>query len=86
MQGLAHVVLVQIHHRLAVRALIACVDQRIQRERIVVGRGDFFFDKRAQNAGLGGGEQDWLGGGIELFSHALCHFLGRVSRLRVSRK
>ncbi len=56
-QRLAHIVFIEIRYRFAIRALVARVDERIHRERVVVGRGDFFFDERAQDAGFGGGER-----------------------------
>ena len=60
MEGLAHIILIEIHYRFAIGALVARVDERIHRERVVVGRGDFFFDERAQDSGFSGGEQDRL--------------------------
>ena len=60
-QSLAHRFFVQVRHRLAVRALVAGIDQRVQRERIVVRRRDFLFNQSAQHACLGEGEQDGLG-------------------------
>ena len=40
------------HHRFTIRFLIAGVEEGIEGEGIVFGRGDFFFDKRAENADL----------------------------------
>ena len=57
-QSLAHRIFVEVRHRLAVRALVARVDQRIHRHRIVVRRGYFFFDESAEHACFGGGEQN----------------------------
>ena len=72
MQSLAHRFFIQIHDRLAVGALIACVHQRVQRERIVVGRGRFFFHESAQYAGFGGGEYNGLHGRHRLISTMPC--------------
>ncbi len=49
MQGLADGGFVEIHDRIAVRFLIAGVDQGVQGKRIVFGGGDFFFDEGAQD-------------------------------------
>jgi hypothetical protein len=59
-ERLPQVIFVEIHHRLAVRALVAGVPQRIQRKGIVVGSCDFFFNQRAQHAGFSSGEDDRL--------------------------
>ncbi len=88
-QRLAHIIFIEIHHRLAVRALIARVDQRVQRERVVVRRGYFFFDKCAQDAGFGGGERIGSAGGMGLFCHCATSrtsFWLVTARFRVSRK
>jgi hypothetical protein len=42
-----HRVFVEIHHRLAIGFLVACVEQRIQGKRIIFRRGDFFFHQGA---------------------------------------
>src|SRR5215471_4606239 len=47
MQRLAHSGLIEIHNWLAIRLLIAGVDQRVQRKRIVLRRGHFLLDERA---------------------------------------
>jgi hypothetical protein len=52
-QGQAHFFLVEVHDRFAVRALVAGVDEGVQRERIVVRSGDFLLNQGAENAGLG---------------------------------
>ena len=49
---LAHLVLVQRHHWLAVRFLIAGICQRIQRQRVVFRCGDLFLHKRTEHAHL----------------------------------
>jgi hypothetical protein len=49
MQGLADGAFVEIHDGIAVRFLVAGVDEGIQGERIVFGSGDLFFDERAQD-------------------------------------
>jgi hypothetical protein len=50
MQSLADGGFVEIHDRIAVRFLVAGVDQGVQGKWIVFGSGDFFFDERAQDA------------------------------------
>jgi hypothetical protein len=55
-EGLANLFLGEIKHRVAAGALVARIDQRVERERIVLGRGDLFFDKGAQYAKLRRGE------------------------------
>ena len=49
MQGLADGRFVEIHDRIAVRFLIAGVDESVQGKWIVFGSGDLFFDERAQD-------------------------------------
>jgi hypothetical protein len=68
MQRLAHLLLIEGHHRLAVGALIAGVDERVEREGIVLRRGHFFFNECAQDAGLRRGKNErssrvWIGRG-----------------------
>ena len=48
---------VERHHRVAIVFLIAGVDQRVERERVVVGRGDVFFDQGAEYASFDFGEE-----------------------------
>jgi hypothetical protein len=50
MQGLADGGFVEIHDRIAIRFLVAGIDERVQGERIVFGSGDFFFDEGAEDA------------------------------------
>lgn len=45
-------VIVEMHFRVAIGFLIAGIDERVERERIVFGRGNFLFDQRAENAGF----------------------------------
>jgi len=45
-----HGVFLEGHYRVAIVFLVARVYQSVERERIVVGRGDVFFDERAENA------------------------------------
>ena len=52
---------VEGHHRVAVVFLIAGVDQGVERERVVVGRGDVFFDQGAEDAGFEFGEDEGHG-------------------------
>ena len=46
-QGLAYFDFVEGHDRLAIVFLVAGVDQRVQRERVILGGGDFFLDEGA---------------------------------------
>jgi len=45
-------VFVEIHGRLAIRFLVAGIDESVQGERVVFGSGDLFFDEGAQDAAL----------------------------------
>src|SRR5438876_5931008 len=45
MQSLADGSFVEIHHRIAIRFLVAGIDESIERERVVFGSGDLFFDE-----------------------------------------
>ena len=51
-EGIADRGFVERHHRVAVIFLVAGVDQGVERERVVVGRGDVFFDQGAEDAGF----------------------------------
>jgi hypothetical protein len=44
----------EIEDRVATRTLVACVEQGVERERIVLGRGDLLFNEGAEDAELGG--------------------------------
>jgi len=46
--ALRHRALVELHHRLAVRGLVARRRQRIQGERVLVGRGEGLLDQRTE--------------------------------------
>ena len=48
MQGRAHGGLIQLHHRFAVRLLIAGGQQRVEGQRVVVRSGDLFFQQRGR--------------------------------------
>jgi len=50
MQGLADGGFVEIHDGIAIRFLVAGIDEGVQGERVVFGSGDFFFDEGAQDA------------------------------------
>src|SRR5580704_6070570 len=45
---------VEIHHRVAVGFLVGGVLKGVQRKRVVVRGGDFFFDEAAEDASLDG--------------------------------
>ena len=47
---IAHSILGQAHHRVPIVFLVACVHQRVERKRVVVGSGNVFFDQGTQNA------------------------------------
>src|ERR1700686_2721410 len=49
-KSVAYGVLAKGQHRFAIRFLVAGVQERIQRERVVFGRGNFLFNQRAENA------------------------------------
>ena len=51
-QGLAHGFLVKIHNGIAIGFLVARVDERVQRKRIIFRRGQLFFDERAEHPGF----------------------------------
>ena len=55
-EGLADLVFGEVQDGVAAGALVACVDQGVERERVVFGRGDLFFDERAEDAELDGVE------------------------------
>jgi hypothetical protein len=57
---LTNLIFREIKHGIAAGALIARVDQCIQRERIVFWGSDFFFDERAKNSELDGVERHIL--------------------------
>ena len=48
-QGLANGRFVEIHEGIAIRFLVAGVDQGVQRKGIVFGGGDFFFNQGTQD-------------------------------------
>ena len=56
MESSADGVFVEFHGGLAIGFLIGGVLEGVERERVVVGSGDFFFDEAAEDAGFGGGE------------------------------
>jgi hypothetical protein len=51
-ERLADGVFVEIHGRLAIRFLVAGIDESVQGEWVVFGSGDLFFDEGAQDAAL----------------------------------
>ena len=55
-EGLTNFFFGQIEHRVAARALIACIQERVEGKRIVLGSGDLFFDEGAKDSELVGGE------------------------------
>ncbi len=50
MQSLTSGGFFEIHDRIAIRFLVAGIDEGVERERIVFGSGDLFFDEGAQDA------------------------------------
>lgn len=57
LERLANGSLVEFHHRVTIGFLVRSVEQRVQRKRIVFGRGDLFFDERTKNTGFNGRER-----------------------------
>src|SRR5271166_1830786 len=51
-QSRTHSIFVEMHEWVAVGFLIAGVNQRIERQRIIFRRGDLFFDQRAEHPGF----------------------------------
>ena len=51
-QRAADGIFIEGHDRIAIRFLIAGVEEGVQRERVVFWRGDFFFDEGGQYAGF----------------------------------
>jgi len=56
LRGVAHGRFVVVGHRMAVGRLIARQPQRVQRERVLVGRRQPLLDQAPEHALLGGGE------------------------------
>src|SRR5579871_6183981 len=63
-EGTADGFLVEVHCRLAVGFLVGGVLKRVQRQGVVVGRGDFFFDEATEDTGFDGRE-------VESHSHMI---------------
>jgi hypothetical protein len=55
-KGLADLIFAEVEDRVAAGALVARVDEGVEGERIVLGRGDLFFDEGAEDAELDGVE------------------------------
>src|SRR3984957_15344684 len=49
---MAHGGFVQVHDRVAIGFLVASVDQRVKRKRIIIRSGDFFFQQRPEYPGF----------------------------------
>src|SRR5215831_15156559 len=58
-EGLANLAFLELHRRFTVRFLVAGIAERVERKRVVLGRGDLFFDQRAEDAGFNRGEREW---------------------------
>jgi hypothetical protein len=54
MESLPNLLFGQVQYGIAAGALVARVDQSVERERIIFRRGDLFFDQGAENAELQG--------------------------------
>lgn len=52
-EGAADGFLVEVHHWLAIGFLVGGVLEGVERERVIVGSGDFFFDEAAEDASFG---------------------------------
>ena len=57
-QRFADLIFLEVQKWIAVRLLVACVGESVQRERVILRRGDFFFDERPENACFDGRECD----------------------------
>src|SRR6185369_8725527 len=55
---LLHGPFVEFEHWIAIALLIAGIDQGVQRQRILIRRGDLFLDQAADDAGLQHSEFD----------------------------
>jgi len=53
-----NVVFVEMQNGIAVRPLVAGVGERVERERVILGRGDFFFDESTEDARFDGRQRD----------------------------
>jgi hypothetical protein len=51
-QGVLNLALSDVHRRLAAALLIAAGDERIEGERVVVGRGELLLDQHREDARL----------------------------------
>ncbi len=51
-------IFVECHERIAIRFLVAGVDERVERKRIVFRSSDFLFDESAEDSGFNFGEDD----------------------------
>lgn len=47
---------VEIHHRFPIGLLVGGVLESVEGQRVIVGRGDFFFDEAAEDAGFDRGK------------------------------
>ena len=61
MQGVAYRIFIEIHDRLAVGALVAGVDQRVEGHGVILGGGDFLLNQSAENTGFSGSKAQRLG-------------------------
>ncbi len=48
-QSVANGIFIESHHRVTIIFLVAGIDQGVERQGIVIGRGDIFFDERAEH-------------------------------------
>ena len=62
MERAADGVFIEIHDWIAIRFLVGGVQDGVQRKRVILGRGDFFFDERAQDASFYGSQCEVHGG------------------------
>src|SRR5262249_50678849 len=63
-QRQAHGLFVKVRDRLAIVLLVAGVDERVERERIIIRGGDVLFDQRPQDAGFSGVEDNVHGNNV----------------------
>src|SRR5438874_1919919 len=57
-QRAANFMFFQLQCRVTIRFLIAGIGKRIERERVILGRGDLFFDECAENPCFDGRETE----------------------------
>ena len=70
-EGLADLLLIEVEDGVAAGALVARVDQGVEGERVVLWRGDLFFDEGAEDSELDGVERHRYKGAISRWRFVL---------------